>query len=45
MTHDIRALREIVDNIAAMNDESLAERALYALDVLLDGWSDHQPAL
>lgn len=45
MAHDIQELRERVENIAAMNDDGLAERALYAFDRLLDGWSDHELAL
>jgi hypothetical protein len=38
-------LRVAIECIAAMNDETLVERVLYALDRLLDGWSEHQVAL
>jgi hypothetical protein len=45
MRSDIQELRERVENIAAINDESLAAKANYALDRLLDGWSEQELAL
>lgn len=45
MCHDIQELRERVESIASMGDESLAAKAIYALDRLLDGYSEHELAL
>jgi hypothetical protein len=38
-------LRERVENIAAIGDETLTAKAVHALDCLLHAWSDHQVAL
>ena len=45
MARDIQELRERIENIAAANDAGLAAKAIYALDVLLDGWSEPELVL
>jgi hypothetical protein len=42
MTDGIRELRRQVENIAAISDEMLATRAVQALELLIDAWSDPQ---
>ena len=45
MTLEIQELRERIESIAEINDASQAEKALYALDRLLDHWAEHELAL